>query len=188
MDNFIKSKQLFNKLRNIIINYNILKYLIKLCDNKINEIYYKHYELMEDLNIISLNINRFEKYYDINEIINLINIIDKTFYEFNTENQLKELINKLNEIKLILENKINKLKMKLKCIIKFKFNNDEDYNEKDNIKENKELYETFKYYLLNEEFNNFISSIKYYIDGLENGIELNTIFNFNDIKNELDNI
>ena len=78
--------------------------------------------------------------------------------------------------------------MKLKYIIKFKFNNDEDYNEKDNIKENKELYEIFKYYLLNEEFNNFISLIKYYIDRLENGIELNTIFNFNDIKNELDNI
>jgi len=78
--------------------------------------------------------------------------------------------------------------MKLKYIIKFKFNNDEDYNEKDNIKENKELYEIFKYYLLNEEFNNFISLIKYYIDRLENRIELNTIFNFNDIKNELDNI
>lgn len=188
MENFIKSKQLLNKLRNIIINYNILKYLIKLCQNKINEIYYKYYDLMDDLNIILLNINKFNKYYNINEIIEIIKIIDKSFYKLNLTDQLKELINKLNEIKLILENKINKLKMKLKYIIKFKFNNDEDYKEKDKIEEDKELYETFKYYLLNEEFNNFISSIKYYIDGLENGIELNTIFNFNDIKNELDNI
>ena len=78
--------------------------------------------------------------------------------------------------------------MKLKNIIKFKFNNNEDYNEKDNIKENKELYEIFKYYVINEEFNNIISSIKYYIYRLENKIELNTIFNFNNIKNELDNI
>lgn len=192
MDNFIKSKNLLIELQNIIIDYNILKYLYSLCNKNVQELFPN----INDLIIILSNINKFNKYYDIDKIININNLLDylnnlkiNLLYEPNKIDELVKVLFKiLTNIKELLNNRITTLKKEINNIIDFVIENDEVYKEYEELEENNELYEQLKYYLTNEEFIKFIESVRYYIKSLELGINIETIFNFNEMNKELNNI
>ena len=174
---------LLDKIFKFINYYNISCYLYYKCDNIYYYLTYNNI-LYSELNIFIINLNKIEYEKDnINEIINLIyNILNNKKEKYIIT--LKRLINNLS---IDLSDKLDNLKDELINNMYFSYKNDELYKNNEILDENIKLYKIFKYYLFDDNLNDYIDK---YINSLFELIEslIKNNFNFDEIKDELNNL
>lgn len=158
-------KHLIKEYKNLLKNYDNINFKDITNDN--NFISNIKINLMNNIN----DINNYDKYYDIKNINKLLEEIIKYFNNLenyklsfniikNLRDKIKYLIKEFKAIKKIIYNKMHSMKKQINKNIYSIFDNDDgEYIEYDILEKDDNLYEIFKYYLLNENFNNYINSI-----------------------------
>lgn len=190
-------KHLIKEYKNLLKNYDNINFKDITNDN--NFISNIKINLMNNIN----DINNYDKYYDIKNINKLLEEIIKYFNNLenyklsfniikNLRDKIKYLIKEFKAIKKIIYNKIHSMKNQINKNIYSIFDNDDgEYIEYDILEKDDNLYEIFKYYLLNENFNNYINSIISFYNNLDDDYDSDNDYNskndsYNNSSNESD--
>lgn len=178
-------KHLIKEYKNLLKNYDNINFKDITNDN--NFISNIKINLMNNIN----NINNYDKYYDIKNINKLLEEIIKYFNNLenyklsfniikNLRDKIKYLIKEFKAIKKIIYNKMHSMKKQInKNIYSIFDNNDDEYIEYDILEKDDNLYEIFKYYLLNENFNNYINSIISIYNNLDDDFDYDSDNDYN---------
>lgn len=178
-------KHLIKEYKKLLKNYDNINFKDITNDN--NFISNIKINLMNNIN----NINNYDKYYDIKNINKLLEEIIKYFNNLenyklsfniikNLRDKIKYLINEFKAIKKIIYNKMHSMKKQInKNIYSIFDNNDGEYIEYDILEKDDNLYEIFKYYLLNENFNNYINSIISIYNNLDDDFNYDSVDDYN---------